>query len=179
MREQSEPAVIVAAAQRLLQIDRAHEEAWRALMRAHAKQGERGMAIQAYGRCRAVMADLLDAEPSAETQTRLKEIRGPSSKRLPSRPPRPEPEVTRPRVLAIDAEGSGGDAFHARNGSRVGVLPLRSVGLPEEASYLGPSFANEIIDGADAISPVVRCVAEFALAVRTGQSRSISGQARP
>jgi len=24
------------------------------------------MAIQAYGRCRAVMADLLDAEPSAE-----------------------------------------------------------------------------------------------------------------
>ena len=33
-------------------------------MRAHAEQGERGMAIQAYDRCRAVLADLLDAAPS-------------------------------------------------------------------------------------------------------------------
>jgi hypothetical protein len=106
-------------------------------MRAHASQGERGMAIQAYGRCHAVLADLLDAEPSSETRNLLNEIRGPSSKRLPSRPPRPAPEVAKPTVLASDA-GS------PRNGSRIGVLPLRSVGLPEEASYLGPSFANEI-----------------------------------
>jgi len=89
LREQSEPDGTIPAAQRLLQIDRAHEGAWRALMRAHANQGERGMAIQAYDRCRAVLADLLDAAPSAETQRLLTEIRGPSSHRLPARPPAP------------------------------------------------------------------------------------------
>ena len=89
LREQTDPGTVISAARRLLQIDRAHEEAWRALMRAHAGQGERGMAIQAYDRCRAVLAEMLDAAPSAETQTLLNEIRGPSSKRLPSRPPRP------------------------------------------------------------------------------------------
>ena len=52
LREQIDPEPVIAAAQRLLQIDRAHEEAWRALMRAYADQGERAMAIQAYDRCR-------------------------------------------------------------------------------------------------------------------------------
>ena len=78
LREQLEPEAAIPAAQRLLQIDRAHEGAWRALMRAHAAHGERGMAIQAYDRCRAVLADLLDAAPSAETQKLLADIRGPS-----------------------------------------------------------------------------------------------------
>src|SRR3984885_2930772 len=86
LREQSEPGTVIPAAQRLLQVDRAHEEAWRALMRAHAERGERGMAIQAYDRCRAVLADLLDAGPSAETQNLLTEVRGPWSHRGPARP---------------------------------------------------------------------------------------------
>ena len=88
LREQSEPDTAIPAAQRLLQIDRAHEGAWRALMRAHAERGERGMAIQAYDRCRVVLADLLDAAPSQETQKLLNEIRGPSSSRLPPPSPR-------------------------------------------------------------------------------------------
>ena len=79
----------------LLQIDRAHEGAWRALMRAHAARGERGMAIQAYDRCRAVLADLLDAAPSAETQKLLAEIRGPAGSRMPLRPPPPPPPRAR------------------------------------------------------------------------------------
>ncbi len=87
LREQVEPEAAIPAAQRLLQIDRAHEGAWRALMRAHAARGERGMAIQAYDRCRAVLADLLDASPSAETQKLLAEIRGPAGSRMPLRPP--------------------------------------------------------------------------------------------
>src|ERR1700733_7645746 len=91
LREQSDPVTIIPAAQRLLQIDRAHEEAWRALMRAHAERGERGMAIQAYDRCRSVLADLLDASPSPETQKLLAEIRGPSGSRMPLRPPAPPP----------------------------------------------------------------------------------------
>jgi DNA-binding SARP family transcriptional activator len=47
LRDQTEPEAIVSAAQRLLAIDRTHEGAWRALMRAYAARGERGMAIQA------------------------------------------------------------------------------------------------------------------------------------
>src|SRR5215471_5016338 len=92
LREQVEPEAAIPAAQRLLQIDRAHEGAWRALMRAHAARGERGMAIQAYDRCRAVLADLLDAAPSPETQKLLAEIRGPSGSRMPLRPPAPPPQ---------------------------------------------------------------------------------------
>ena len=42
LREQTDPGTVISAARRLLQIDRAHEEVWRALMRAHAGQGERG-----------------------------------------------------------------------------------------------------------------------------------------
>src|ERR1700727_901594 len=37
LREQTDPDSAIPAAQRLLQIDRAHEGAWRALMRAHAE----------------------------------------------------------------------------------------------------------------------------------------------
>ncbi len=45
LRERAEPEAAIPAAQQLLSIDRAHEGAWRALMRAHAARGERGMAI--------------------------------------------------------------------------------------------------------------------------------------
>jgi DNA-binding SARP family transcriptional activator/TolB-like protein len=146
LREQTDPGTVISAARRLLQIDRAHEEAWRALMRAHAGQGERGMAIQAYDRCRAVLAEMLDAAPSEETQTLLSEIRGPSSKRLPSRPPRPVlvAESARPAV----PEPATGNALVPdalqRGGARVGVLPMRCVSLPDDVAYLGPSLATEI-----------------------------------
>src|SRR5277367_266594 len=108
LRTQVEPEAAIPVAQRLLSIDRAHEGAWRALMRAHAVRGERGMAIQAYDRCRAVLADLLDAAPSAETQRLLAEIRGPASSRFRPRPPavaavedsEEPPSVQEPRTAA-------------------------------------------------------------------------------
>jgi DNA-binding SARP family transcriptional activator/TolB-like protein len=147
LREQIEPETAIPAAQRLLQIDRAHEGAWRALMRAHAERGERGMAIQAYDRCRAVLADLLDAAPSAETQRLLTEIRGPLGTRSQSHatsrsadaianPPSPpsEPGADRPRQ----------EEFLPRGGAHVGVLPMQCVGLSEEDAYLGPGLADEI-----------------------------------
>jgi DNA-binding SARP family transcriptional activator/TolB-like protein len=149
LREQNDPDTAIPAAQRLLQIDRAHEGAWRALMRAHAERGERGMAIQAYDRCRAVLADLLDAAPSAETQKLLTEIRGPSSQRLPARPAAPPPEPPAPgatqsgdNVLTDDAPPR--DGHLPRGGAHVGVLPMQCVGLSDEESYLGPGLADEI-----------------------------------
>jgi len=95
LKEDLEPDAAIAAAQRLLAIDRSHEGAWRSLMRAHAARGERGLAVQAYDRCRAVLADMLDAAPSAETQRLLAEIRGPSGSRTLPRPaPSPQPAPT-------------------------------------------------------------------------------------
>jgi DNA-binding SARP family transcriptional activator/TolB-like protein len=151
LREQIEPEAAIPAAQRLLQIDRAHEGAWRALMRAHAARGERGMAIQAYDRCRAVLADLLDAAPSPETQKLLAEIRGPSGSRMPLRPPAPppapEPEFTAeaepvepPPIL----EPKPQDIQPSRGGTHVGVMPFKLVGTTEEESHLSPGLAEEI-----------------------------------
>ncbi len=75
LREQTDAEMIISSAQQLLRIDRAHEGAWRALMRAYMARGERGMAIQAYERCRLALAEQLDAQPSAETQRLVSDIR--------------------------------------------------------------------------------------------------------
>ena len=146
LREQVEPEAAIPAAQRLLQIDRAHEGAWRALMRAHAARGERGMAIQAYDRCRAVLADLLDASPSVETQKLLTEIRGPSGSRLPLRPPAPTPTPAEANDAdeAEEVIGATDDGRTARGGAHVGVMPMQLVGGTDEDAHLAPGLAEEI-----------------------------------
>jgi len=144
LREQVEPEAAIPAAQRLLQIDRAHEGAWRALMRAHAARGERGMAIQAYDRCRAVLADLLDASPSAETQKLLAEIRGPAGSRMPLRPPPPPPVADEPDEPTAVLEPRTQELHPTRGGAHVGVMPLQLVGTTEEESHLAPGLAEEI-----------------------------------
>jgi DNA-binding SARP family transcriptional activator/TolB-like protein len=150
LREQLEPETTIPAAQRLLQIDRAHEGAWRALMRAHAARGERGMAIQAYDRCRAVLADLLDAAPSVETQKLLTEIRGPASNRVPLRPPSapPPPEAAPGAVEEPDGVAESAqprlDPRTARGGAHVGVMPFQVVGVSDEDAHLAPGLAEEI-----------------------------------
>ena len=131
--EQGSPEALIVVAQQLLSIDRAHEGAWRALMRAYAERGERGMAIQSYDRCRAVLADLLDATPSVETQTLLADIRTGRTAR-PAAPapvapvePRPEPRAGSSRV-----------------GAKLGVLPLTLVGTDETEAHLALGLAEEI-----------------------------------
>ncbi len=79
LRKQIEPDAAIAAAKRLLQIDRAHEGAWRALMSSYAEKGERGMAVQAYDQCHWTLANLFDALPSDETGQLLIAIRGPQT----------------------------------------------------------------------------------------------------
>ncbi len=146
--EQTQPEKAIPVAQQLLAIDRAHEGAWRALMRAHAARGERGMAIQAYDRCRAVLADLLDAAPSVETQRLLVEIRGPDRKRVPARPPSPAAETD--SLSGLDpTEGSEKrprepEPRAARGGAHVGVLPLQLIGTTEEEAHLSAGLAEEI-----------------------------------
>jgi DNA-binding SARP family transcriptional activator/TolB-like protein len=141
LREQNEPDATIPAAQRLLRIDRAHEGAWRALMRAHAARGERGMAIQAYDRCRAALADLLDAAPSAETQKLLGEIRGPSSSHLRLRPPATM-EAVEPAEPLIEPEPRLPGP--ARGGAHLGVMPLGFVGTGEDEAHIAIGLAEEI-----------------------------------
>ena len=143
LHDQSEPATMIAAANQLLAIDRAHEGAWRALMRAYAARGERGMAIQTYERCRAVLAELLDAQPSEETHRLLAEVRasghaagpaGAESRAPPRTEAQPEPQAEpRPELRP-----------ERRGGVRVGVMPLHVVGTTEAEGHLGTGLAEEI-----------------------------------
>jgi DNA-binding SARP family transcriptional activator/TolB-like protein len=156
LKDNLEPDAAIAAAQRLLTIDRSHEGAWRALMKAYFARGERGLAVQAYDRCRAVLADMLDAAPSVETQKLLNEIRGPSHSRLPLRPPQlaePPPTAPQPPVAApetppeqpeADAPPRKREAVTTRGGAHIGVMPFRLVGLPDEDAHLAPGLADEI-----------------------------------
>jgi DNA-binding SARP family transcriptional activator/pimeloyl-ACP methyl ester carboxylesterase len=57
----------VAALERVLASDRAHEEAHRGLMRIFHLAGARDRALRQYELCRRALRDDLDAEPSAET----------------------------------------------------------------------------------------------------------------
>jgi len=152
LREKTDPEAMIPAAQQLLAIDRSHEGAWRALMRAYAARGERGMAIQAYERCRAVLADQLDAQPSEETQRLIAEIRAAGLAAAPSprtepRPegrtePRPELRAARPELRADSRAESRAQA--PRGGARVGVLPLQLVGTTETEAHLSTGLADEI-----------------------------------
>jgi DNA-binding SARP family transcriptional activator/TolB-like protein len=152
LKDDLEPDAAIASAQRLLTIDRSHEGAWRALMKAHAARGERGLAVQAYDRCRAVLADMLDAAPSIETQKLLNEIRGPSHSRLPLRPPQPVEAVAPPPAILAPAPPAEEvppasrkrESSVTRGGARIGVMPFRLVGMPDEDAHLAPGLADEI-----------------------------------
>jgi DNA-binding SARP family transcriptional activator len=152
LREKTDPEAMIPAAQQLLAIDRSHEGAWRALMRAYAARGERGMAIQAYERCRAVLIDQLDAQPSEETQRLIGEIRAAGLAAAPSPRAEPRPEgrseartelrAARPE-LRVDSRAEN-PAQIPRGGARVGVPPLQLVGTTESEAHLSIALADEI-----------------------------------
>lgn len=158
LRDKADFETMVPAAQQLLAIDRTHEGAWRALMRAYAARGERGMAIQAFDRCHAALAELLDAEPSEETQRLLAEIKaaGHMPRAAPAAPARPPPPpVPRSQPREHRAEPARAEAPRperhpepraaaTRGGARIGVLPLQMVGTTEAEAHLSTGLADEI-----------------------------------
>jgi DNA-binding SARP family transcriptional activator len=135
LRRQVEPETTITVAQQLLGIDRAHEGAWRALMQAYAARGERGMAVQAYERCRAVLKDQLDATPSPETQRLLAAIRAGTS------------AASNAALARADARPPDVLPLESRRGAKVGVLPLQMVGTGEDEAHLSLSLAEEITAG--------------------------------
>lgn len=122
--EHAAPEAVLRAASRLTTIDPAHEGAWRAVMRAHAALGERGLAVQAYERCRAALAELMQAQPAAETQRLIGEIRAGT---VPAGPA-PQPETPAPQ----------------RSPARVGMLPLQSIEAGQDHLALSVGLAEEV-----------------------------------
>ncbi len=163
LRDQPDPELAIPAAQQLLSIDRAHEGAWRALMRAYSNRGERGMALQAYERCRTVLSDLLDAHPSEDTQRLAAEIRAtmpaprgsqPGTARF--EPPRDMRQMARPSNPASRPENRhemraepppaprAEPRPSPRHGARLGVLPMVVSSGGEVEQDLATALAEEI-----------------------------------
>ena len=61
-------------AQQLLRLDPLDEQAWCALMRCHARRGERATALHLYQQCAAVLKKELGIQPSAATRMTYREI---------------------------------------------------------------------------------------------------------
>lgn len=126
---ETEPRAQTMAAQRLLAVDRTHEGGWRALMKAHAAVGERGLALDALEQCRAELRERLGAQPSPETLSlgeQIRQARGTVSSAPPPPPPGP---ATLLRPLS--------------RGARLGVLPLRGIELGTHG-HLSFGLAEEI-----------------------------------
>lgn len=126
------PETLIGVAQQMLQIDRAHEGAWRALMLAYAARGERGLAIQTFDRCRATLAERIGATPSPETIAIATAIRDGRDVRAPD--PTPAASSFEKRF----------DRTMTRGGAKVGVLPLTLVGTTEAEAHLAVGLAEEI-----------------------------------
>ncbi len=79
---------VVPLARQLLRFDSTHEGAWRSLMQAHADQGERVAAFDAYSRCRSALQAGRGAVPDEETErlfARIKSGEAVSARKVPYR----------------------------------------------------------------------------------------------
>ena len=64
----------IAHAQHLLRIEPVDEDAWCALMRCHARRGERATALHLYQQCAALLKKELGVQPAAATRLTYREI---------------------------------------------------------------------------------------------------------
>ncbi|WP_372622747.1 BTAD domain-containing putative transcriptional regulator [Falsiroseomonas sp.] len=123
----ADPRAAIAAARRLIEIEPAHEGAWRALIRAQSELGDRGAALAAYERCRDLLTTRFGVAPSPETESLARALRAggavPSAE-APGPSPPPAPHA-------------------ATRGARLGVLPLRTLGAETEP-HLAAGLSEEI-----------------------------------
>ncbi len=82
----------IAYAQQLLRIDPLDEPAWCALMRCHARRGERATALHLYQQCAALLKKELGIQPGAATRITYREILDLDAA-TPAIPPPPRPAV--------------------------------------------------------------------------------------
>ena len=133
-----EPAETIETAEQLLAIDRCHEGAWRAIMRAHADRGDRTMAVGTYDRCRNALAEATQSRPTPETEELIARIRADEPSFQPPRPPSaaPPPPASVPR----QDSRSDGEAL------RLCIAPLRTIGEDVDDGFAA-GLAEEISAG--------------------------------
>ena len=105
-------AEAILRAQQLLRLDPLNEPAWCALMRCHARRGERATALHLYQQCAATLKRELDVQPSAATRGTYREILE-LAEDAPGVPVAPPPVAVFP-LVGRDAEWSAVMSAHQR-----------------------------------------------------------------
>ncbi len=135
---------LVRAAELLIAIDRAHEGAWRVLIRVHAARGDRAAAVSTYERCADALAAVAQLAPSEETASILSSIRNRGSAEVFSdiRSVRPGPPADQAKTSQVPGLAPVSVGYRP---VRIGVMPLRmldasqtdelSLGVAEEITY--------------------------------------------
>ncbi len=104
----------LAHARRVLEHDPCRESAWRLIMEAHYRAGDPAQALQAFARCRTILADELGVDPQAETiALHVRILQHPAPRSPPLSSPRPAapslhlPFVGRAREWLLLSEALG------------------------------------------------------------------------
>ncbi|CAO3453358.1 BTAD domain-containing putative transcriptional regulator [Azospirillum largimobile] len=133
---------VASAAERWLALDPACEEAHRALMRLHARNGRRSVAVQQYRICAEAVRRCLDADPEEETVELLHGIR--------DRPPATTVSATvastvseRPAGLLLDLSRSSRPVLPDR--PSLAVLPFGAIGGPSEGGGFADGVAADVL----------------------------------
>jgi DNA-binding SARP family transcriptional activator len=139
-----DPPETLGIAEHLLQIDRAHEGAWRAIIRAHADRGDRSMAVAAYDRCRAALAELGEVGPSPETEDLISRIRAEAGI-TPNAADTPRPAAAAPST-PLRADATRDRTIRDRTIVRLCVAPIRPLGDVQDDG-LAAGLTEEISAG--------------------------------
>jgi DNA-binding SARP family transcriptional activator/predicted ATPase len=129
----------IDAAQRLLRLDPLDEDAWCALMRCHARRGERAAALHLYQQCAALLKKELGIQPSAATRITYREVLEIDSE-APAVPSSPRTSVY--PLVGRRAEWQAVlDAWRAAEAGRSRLLIIRG-----EAGIGKSRLAEELVD---------------------------------
>jgi len=154
LRTADSPVRMAAAAEALLAIDRSHEAAWQALMRARIDQGDKAAALSVFEQCRIALAEAGGRTPSPQTIALLAQAR------VENEPQPAPPEKIEPPGFPVSLRRSSSRL-------RIGVAPLRA--LPGNlAVELAAALAEELT-GALARFRWLACVPVTSLAALFGE----------
>jgi DNA-binding SARP family transcriptional activator/TolB-like protein len=135
LRAADRPDQMAAAAEALLVIDRGHEAAWQALMRARIDQCDKAAALAVFEQCRIALAEAAQCTPSPQTMALLAQARA-ENEAQPARIASSQHGKIEPLGFAAMSGPPGGRL-------RVGVAQLRA--LPSNlAGELAAALAEEL-----------------------------------
>jgi len=150
----------IATAQRLVQFEPLREDAHRALMRLHAAQGNRSLALRQYQMCRDTLQRELALAPEPETEALFRELQSASGK-LAAPPPtgsverskalRPAQRWLWPVLAAFVLLAVGFAAFQWRGKTAatgvpyVAVLPFTAIPADPQPERLARGLTEDII----------------------------------